>query len=89
MICIKGKIIGKVQGVFFRKYTKEKAKELNLKGFVRNEKDGSVYFEAEGEPDDIIEFKKWCMKGSPGARVTHVDTVEIENKDYKDFQIKY
>ena len=88
MIGIKGKIYGRVQGVFFRKYTKEKAIELNLNGFVKNESDGTVYFEAEGEPENIEEFKKWCSKGSPGAKVSHIETEEKQVSSYKDFQIK-
>ena len=38
---------GRVQGVWFRKYTKDKADSLNLSGFARNELDGSVYIEVE------------------------------------------
>ncbi|MGI8893900.1 MAG: acylphosphatase [Bacteroidia bacterium] len=89
MISIKGKIYGKVQGVFFRKYAKEKARELKLKGIVKNEPDGTVYFEAEGEQEKVEEFKEWCMKGSPGAKVANVETVEVGLKHYKDFQIIY
>ena len=40
---------GRVQGVFFRASAAEKAAELRLAGFVRNEPDGSVYMEAEGD----------------------------------------
>ena len=89
MITIRGRIYGQVQGVFFRKYTRDKANELNIKGFVKNEPDGTVYFEAEGENENIEEFKKWCSKGSPGAKVTKVETEETELKKYKNFQIKY
>jgi acylphosphatase len=42
------KITGKVQGVFFRASTKAVADQIGVKGFVKNEKDGSVYVEAEG-----------------------------------------
>jgi acylphosphatase len=42
------RISGKVQGVFFRASTKGKAEQYGINGFVRNEKDGSVYIEAEG-----------------------------------------
>lgn len=89
MIGIKGKIYGRVQGVFFRKYAREKAQELNINGFVKNESDGTVYFEAEGEKENIERFKQWCSKGSPGAKVTKVETEDSVLKNYKNFQIKH
>lgn len=78
---------GKVQGVFLRKNTKEKAEHLNVKGFVRNEPNGSVYIEAEGDKvDDLIDW----LKSNPGdARVENVDTEELPNKGYDNFEIKY
>ena len=89
MKAIKGIIYGKVQGVFFRKYTKQKAEELNIKGFVKNEKDGTVYFEAEGANEKLEKFIQWCHQGSPGADVSKVDTEESDVKNYPDFKIKY
>ena len=44
---------GKVQGVWFRKYTQDIAYNLSLKGFVRNCSDGSVFIEVEGEKDKL------------------------------------
>ena len=49
------KLFGKVQGVFFRKFIQKKAFELNVKGFVRNDQDGSVYIEAEAEKEKLEE----------------------------------
>ncbi len=89
MISIKGRIHGRVQGVFYRKYAKDKARELNLTGFVKNETEGTVYFEVEGDNEKVEEFKKWCMKGSPGAKVTNMETEENEIQHYKDFIIKH
>ena len=48
-------VSGKVQGVFFRASTKEKAEEFNIKGNVRNNADGSVSIEAEGEEENLQE----------------------------------
>ena len=47
---------GKVQGVYFRKYTKAKADELNLKGWVKNMADGSVQGVAQGQPSALVEM---------------------------------
>jgi acylphosphatase len=62
-------VSGKVQGVWFRKSTQDKARELGLRGFVRNQPDGSVYIEASGSPEVLSEFIDWCRQGPPMARV--------------------
>ena len=46
---------GKVQNVGFRYFTNKRAHEFNIKGFVKNQHDGTVYIEAEGE-DRILVF---------------------------------
>ncbi len=69
-------IRGRVQGVFFRKYTKEKAKELGLCGFVKNQADGAVYCCAKGTEKALAEFEQFLQSGSPMARV---ETVEVQS----------
>ena len=83
------KIVGKVQGVYFRKSAYMKALELNIKGIVRNEKNGSVYIEAEADKEDLSHFIKWCHKGPQGAVVNHVDIAETVVKNYTDFTITH
>lgn len=63
---------GKVQGVFYRASTVTKAQQLGVKGFVRNEPDGSVYIEAEGNEEKLNELIAWCRVGPPRARVDEV-----------------
>ena len=53
-------IQGKVQGVFFRASTKEKARELGLRGFVRNRVDGTVEVVAEGHMAELQKLADWC-----------------------------
>jgi len=81
-------IEGKVQGVFFRASTEEKADELNIKGFVRNENDGSVYIEAEGEENALREFTAWCQHGPSRAIVHNVIVNEGVLKNFSDFEIR-
>jgi acylphosphatase len=81
------KISGKVQGVFFRASTKEKADELGLKGLVRNEHDGSVFVEAEGEEDLLSNFIFWCHRGPRLAKVEQCDVKEGDIKGFTDFTI--
>lgn len=80
-------VTGKVQGVFFRKYTKEEADRLQVRGLVRNEPDGSVYIEAEGEEDAVDTLIKWCWKGSPSSKVENVIITKEEPKGFDDFRI--
>lgn len=81
------KISGKVQGVFFRQSAKEKADELNIKGFARNEPDGTVYIEAEGDENSIQNFIDWCKRGSDAAHVDNIHKSESPLKGYSDFKI--
>jgi len=71
------KVEGKVQGVWFRKYTNDKAKSLHLKGFVRNEPDGSVYVEVESDDETKLNtFVQWLHQGSPLSKVDNVNILE-------------
>ena len=79
------KIFGKVQGVFFRQTTKEKARALGIKGFVRNETDGSVYIEAEGEEEILNKFIEWCKVGPSQARVEKIEITESALKNFTSF----
>ena len=63
---------GKVQGVFYRQSTKEKANELNVTGTVRNLPDGSVYILATGDSEQLNALVEWCWQGPRRARVTDV-----------------
>ena len=81
------KVYGKVQGVFFRASTKAVADQLGVKGVVRNEKDGSVYIEAEGDEFSLNSFMEWCYEGPEKAKVDKVETAEGELKNYRNFEI--
>lgn len=81
------KVSGRVQGVFFRASTKGKADELSINGFVRNEHDGSVYIEAEGEEANLRSFLDWCQYGPPRAQVTACEVKEAALKNFRGFKI--
>ena len=80
-------ITGRVQGVFYRKSTQETAVELGLKGWVRNEADGTVKVEVEGSEDQLKEFVDWCKEGPPAAKVENVDIEESALKGYRSFEV--
>lgn len=81
-------VSGKVQGVFFRASTKDAADALGIKGFVRNEPDGSVYIEAEGEEEKLNQFMEWCRFGTPRSKVEKVAIIEGEAQGFTSFQVK-
>ena len=64
---------GRVQGVSFRYYTQQKAMELGVKGWARNESDGTVRTVAEGEEATLESFLEFLNGGSPYAKVASVD----------------
>lgn len=76
-------IKGKVQGVWYRKSTQEKAIELKIKGYVRNQSNGNVYIEAEGNESQLKALLEWCSKGPEFAVV---DTVSFEESDMQRFK---
>ncbi|ACU06034.1 MULTISPECIES: acylphosphatase [Pedobacter] len=81
------KITGKVQGVTFRETTKYVADQSGIKGFVRNEPDGSVYIEAEGEQWELDSFLEWCNDGPDRAKVENCAVEMAEPKHFTDFVI--
>ena len=82
------KIFGLVQGVSFRYYSQDKARELGIGGLVRNDRDGSLYIEVEGEGEDLKKFVEWCRQGPGSARVERVEVEEGEVCDYQEFRIE-
>ncbi len=84
------KVEGKVQGVWFRKHTQDKAQSLHLKGFVRNESDGTVYVEVETDDETKLnEFIQWLHQGSPLSKVENVDVLEEKScQNFDDFVIQ-
>ncbi|MGQ9570152.1 MAG: acylphosphatase [Thermodesulfovibrionales bacterium] len=83
-------IEGRVQGVFYRAFTRDIAHSLSLNGWVRNLRDGRVEAIFEGEKGLIEKAIKECYTGPPGARVTNIDIKWEEFKgDLKGFTIRY
>lgn len=85
-------VVGKVQGVHFRKYTKRKADELGIRGWVMNHADGSVIGEAEGTERILALFERWLREeGSPKSRIDSVTLSERTSTEaftFADFRIR-
>ena len=82
-------ISGRVQGVWFRASTKEKAKELCLTGWVRNTLNGDVEAVFEGEEEIVKKIITWCHSGPPMAKVKNVIVKKQQAIGFNDFLIKY
>lgn len=81
--------IGKVQGVFYRASTKERAQQLGLKGWVRNEPNGDVMVHAEGEQQQVLELYQWCQEGPLLARVDEVIKTPATAEHCEQFEVRY
>ena len=81
------RIYGRVQGVFFRASTKTQADALGINGFVRNERDETVYIEAEGDEKDLEKFLTWCKQGPKYAVVERCDVSEDNVKQFEKFMV--
>ena len=84
------RIIGKVQGVWFRAFARDNALSLNLEGWVKNDPDGSVFGEALGSEKNIEQFIHILRKGSPNSKVE--DVLFEENSEmgqFPKFEIRF
>jgi acylphosphatase len=81
-------VSGKVQNVGFRFYTARTALEFGIAGFVKNELDGTVYIEAEGEATALDSFTEWCRRGPEWARVDRFEVQEQPVMGFKGFNVK-
>lgn len=79
---------GKVQGVYFRKSTKEIASLLDLCGFVKNQPNGTVLIHASGTDAQIDQLITWCGVGPPSATVNNVKVKTKKIEKYNSFEIR-
>lgn len=90
MIRLSAAINGRVQAVSYRYYTLREARRLDLRGWVQNERDGSVRAVAEGDEQHLEEFINFLWRGSPAARVSSVDVKWLESTgEFDSFQIRW
>jgi acylphosphatase len=82
------RITGRVQGVFFRAWTKEQAGELGLSGWVRNCGDGSVEAHVEGGQAAVDKLIDRLRQGPPSAWVETVEVEEAEAQGFNRFVVE-
>ena len=90
MRVLKAKVSGKVQGVWFRKYTLDSARDIGIAGMVKNLVDGTVLVIASGKNENLREFKELLENGSTNSRVDKIDySWEDLSIEYSTFEIEY
>ena len=81
------RITGVVQGVNYRATASREARQRSLTGWVRNESDGAVLIDVEGDSAAVEAFLAWCAEGPPKARVDSVETTAADPAGYEEFTI--
>jgi len=82
-------VSGRVQGVFFRATTRDKAQELGVDGWVKNLDDGRVEAVFEGDPEAVDAMVDFCYEGSDMASVSTVEVEEEDPEGIDGFEIAY
>jgi DNA ligase D-like protein (predicted 3'-phosphoesterase) len=85
---VRATVRGSVQGVGFRYSTVERARELGVLGWVRNEEDGTVLVHAEGPDDAVDALVEWLGAGPPGAAVSEVEVEKGKVEGHEQFAVR-
>ena len=75
---VRVRVFGRVQGVFFRNWTMDKARSLGVRGWVRNRRDGTVELVAYGSEEAVHALIAACRTGPPAAEVERIEVEAIE-----------
>ena len=85
------KIYGQVQGIFYRDTTCQKAKQLDITGWIKNCPDNTVEIVAEGQEEDLKKLLTWCKTGPELAEVEGVEEKweDIDKTNFVEFKIVF
>jgi acylphosphatase len=83
------RVSGRVQGVFFRAWTQQQARELGVSGWVRNADDGSVEAHIEGDEAAVKALIQRMHQGPPSAEVDNVEVEEVASEGHNGFQVRH
>jgi len=82
--CLKIKVTGKVQGVFYREFAQKSAQKLQIEGTAQNMEDSSVLIQVCGTSEKLDDFIDELYKGSKQSKVDDVETEPlIQEKDFR------
>lgn len=85
---VRATVRGRVQGVGFRAFTVDRARELGVLGWVRNEDDGSVAVHAEGDPQAVDALTGALRDGPPGSQVDGVELSAATVEGHEQFAVR-
>jgi acylphosphatase len=80
-------IKGKVQGVFYRASAREVALTLDLKGWIKNTREGHVEAIVSGSEKALQQFIEWCKMGPDKAKVISINTTSIKEEKFDEFKV--
>ena len=83
------RVIGRVQGVFFRAWTAEQAKSLDVSGWVRNRPDGSVEAHLAGEAGLVEQMVDRMRDGPPNAMVSEIQVEKVDPEMATGFRVRH
>ena len=83
------RVTGRVQGVFFRAWTRDEGKALGLTGWVRNDADGSVEAYLEGSEAGVIKMIQLMGQGPSHARVDEINVEEVDPEGFDRFEVRH
>jgi len=81
-------ISGRVQGVWFRQFTRQQAEAYSVNGWVRNLPDGRVEAVLSGEAAAVRQVEAWMNKGPELASVAEVVSAEVEFQPVEGFEVR-
>jgi acylphosphatase len=79
---------GRVQGVFFRDSTRERARAHGVAGWVANRPDGAVEAVLEGDPEAVERVVRFLQTGPPSAEVERIETSDEEPEGLSGFSVR-
>ncbi|MGH2837096.1 MAG: acylphosphatase [Thermoleophilaceae bacterium] len=79
---------GRVQGVFFRDSTRQRAEAASIAGWVANRPDGAVEAVFEGDEDEVERLVDWMREGPRSASVSRTDVNEEEPEGLSGFHVR-
>ena len=82
-------VFGRVQGVGYRAFVFRTAQSYGVSGFVKNQIDGTVFIEVEGQQHQVSTFLAKCKSGPGWSHDDSLETEEFPVRGFSEFRIKY